>query len=148
MQQVEEVAVFGARVDVTAVSQQLHASTAAGCIEQASPEPVPQDFENLVELVDAETPASKICQHEQLEQLNRRVAPFGVAARVGLVGGNRRRHQSALVPQLQLTRSQSGERGYLARTVRALELHQAAILSAIAAPAKSLSVNPPSLWVE
>ena len=58
MQQVEEVTSFCTRVDVTAVGQQLHASAAAGRIEQASPEAVAQDFENLMQLVDAETSAT------------------------------------------------------------------------------------------
>ena len=85
MQQVEEVAAIGARINVAAVSQQLHASSAASRIEQACPEPVPKDFENLMKLVDAETATSKIGEHEQLEQLNRRIPPFGVAAGAGLV---------------------------------------------------------------
>src|SRR5262245_58844470 len=65
MQQVEEVTAISARIEIAAVGQQLHASSAASRVEQAGTEPVPEDFENLVELVDGETAAPQIGKHEQ-----------------------------------------------------------------------------------
>src|SRR5437899_8941028 len=119
MQQVEDLAAVGARVDVSTIREQLHASAAAGRVEQTDAKTAAQDFENLMELVDGEAAAAQVSEHEQLEQLDGRVTAFRVAARVRLVRGDGGRDEPALVPQLQLARSQSGERGDLARTVRA-----------------------------
>src|SRR5437868_226124 len=76
-------------------------------------------LENQMKLVDGEAAPPEIGEHEQLEQFDRRVAALGVAAGVGLVRRNRRGHEAALIPQLQLARRQSGQRGDLAGAVRA-----------------------------
>ena len=60
MQQVEELAAIGARVDITAVGQQLHASAAAGHVEQPRVETPLENFQNLMQLVNAEAASTKI----------------------------------------------------------------------------------------
>jgi len=67
MQQVEEVAAFGARIDLPSIRQQLNMSAAAGGLEQAHTESVSQDLENLMQLMDAEASSAEVGQHEQLE---------------------------------------------------------------------------------
>src|SRR5436190_918362 len=97
------------RGDVGSVKAATDAG-AAGGIEQPRAEAVAQRLENLVKLVDGESAPAQIGQYEKLEQLDRRVPPFGVAARVGLVRRDRGRHETAGVPQLELPRRQSGQR--------------------------------------
>ena len=86
-----------------AVGQELHAAAAARGIEQAHAElPRSASSMNLVQLLRSRSPPAQVREHEQLEQLDRRVPPFGVAAGVGAMRGNRRGHQPARIPQLQL----------------------------------------------
>src|SRR5207237_451348 len=89
---------------------------------------------------------SEIREHEELELLDRRVPPLGVALRRGAPWTHGRNEKAARVPHLELPRRESRQRRDLARRVRLLEPH--ARRSAAAAPAKSFSVRPPSLWVE
>src|SRR3954471_21542308 len=101
MQQVEELAARRPRVDVAAVGQQLHAAAAAGRVEETDAEALFQRFQNQMELVHREAAAAKVGEHQQLEQLDGRVAALGVPAGLGFVRSNRGGHQAALVPQLQ-----------------------------------------------
>ena len=55
----------------------------------------------------------QIRQHQQLEQLDRRIAPLGVAAGCGAMGRNGGRHQPARIPELQLPGGQAGQRRHL-----------------------------------
>src|SRR5215467_15032397 len=72
IQQIEEVTAIRARINLPPVSEQLDASAASGRLEQTDAETVPQDRENLMQLVDAEPTSPEICQHEQFEELDRR----------------------------------------------------------------------------
>src|SRR5207247_4352112 len=105
-----------------------------------------QDSQNQMELMDREAAPPQVGEHEQLEEVDRRVAPLGVAAGRRAVRRDGRRHQPARIPHLQLTGSETGERRHLARAVGFFQLH--ASRSAVAAPSKSLIVSPPSLCVE
>ena len=110
-----------------------------------------------MKLPDGKAAAPQVREHEQLEQLDRRVAALRVPARVGAMGRDRRRQQPTLVPQVKLPRSEARHRGDLPRAVGSFQTHQPQLASlgyceasrsAVAAPAKSLSVRPPSLCVE
>ena len=123
-QQVEELPLRRARVDSAAVGQQLHAAAAAGRFEQPDAELVLQDARRWREAAGIEKPAlAQIGENEQLEQLDRRVAALGVSARRGSMRRNRRRQQTAGVPQLQLPRRQTGHRGHLAGAIGLLQSH-------------------------
>src|SRR5438445_5221151 len=146
LQQVEEPAVGAASVNLPAVGKHLHRPAAAGRVEQPLAELLLQNADDLMQLVDAEAAPSEIREHEELEQLDRRVPPLGVAPRRGAPWTHGRNEKAARVPHLELPRRESRQRRDLARRVRLLEPH--ARRSAAAAPAKSFSVRPPSLWAE
>src|SRR5580765_4242082 len=123
LEQVEEFAALGARVDVLSIRQQLHASTATGRLEQPHAELLAQNPDEQMQLVDGKPTPPQFCQNQQLEEFNRRIAAFGVTTGVGQVRRDRRGDEPSLVPQLQLTRGQPRERRHFARTVGLLEAH-------------------------
>src|SRR6266571_565082 len=99
LQQVEERAARRPRVDLPAVRQQLHRAAAARRVEETLPELLLQDPEDLVKLMDRESAAPEIGEDQQLEQLDRCVAPLRIAAGGSLVRRNGRRQQTTRVPQ-------------------------------------------------
>src|SRR5262249_60631768 len=113
--QVQAGAGWGARVPLAAVDEQVERLAAAGRIVQPLPELIAQNLQQLVELMDREAAVPEVGEHQQLEQLDRRVAPLGVAARRRLVRRNRRRQQTACVPDLELARREAGPRRRLPR---------------------------------
>src|SRR5262252_1720739 len=83
LQQVEECAAGGARVDLPAVGQQLYGSSAARGLEQPMAEVLLQDAQQLVQLMDRESASAQVGEHEELEELDWRVAALGIAACFG-----------------------------------------------------------------
>src|SRR5580765_6848665 len=71
LQQVEELAALGARVDVLTIRQQLNLSTATGRLEQPCAELLAQNPDKQVQLVDGEPPSPQFCEHQQLEEFDR-----------------------------------------------------------------------------
>jgi hypothetical protein len=74
-----------ARVDLFTVGQQLYRSAATGRVEQPGGEPVGEDVQDRVELMDRKSPLPQIGQDQQFEELNGRVPPLGVPAGGGAV---------------------------------------------------------------
>src|SRR4030095_7184835 len=64
-QQIEKCPGLGSRVDVMSVGEKLHRAAAAGRFEQTLAELLPQDSQQLVELVDREPAAPKIRKHQE-----------------------------------------------------------------------------------
>jgi hypothetical protein len=62
------------------------------------------------QLRNRKTASAEIRQDQQFEELNRGVSPFGVAPGIRTVRGDRRRHQPARVPELQLPGCQARQR--------------------------------------
>src|SRR5262245_55944568 len=85
LEEVEELTGPGAGVDLVPVGQQFDLTAAAGGLEQTRPELVTKHAQDAVELMDREPSTPEIREREQLEQLDRRISPFGVAAGTGLV---------------------------------------------------------------
>ena len=81
-----------------------------------------------MQLLDREAAAPEIREHQQLEQLDRRVAPLGVAARVGLVRRDGRRQQAAGIPELQLPGAIRESRPRLGEDLHRRTAHPAAPL--------------------
>src|SRR5262245_47007013 len=67
-QQVEKSAALRARVDLAAVGEELHGAAAARCVEEPLAEPVVENPEQHVELMDGEAAMPQVGEDDQLEQ--------------------------------------------------------------------------------
>src|SRR5437879_2945680 len=95
----------------------VKAATDAGAAAAPRAERVLQAVDDRVKLTDGESATAQVREDEELEELDGRIAPLGVAAGRRTVGWNRRRQQAARVPHLELAGAEPRQRGHLARAV-------------------------------
>src|ERR1700674_3332366 len=77
-QQIEELSARRARVNLASVGEQLDGATTARGGEEPRSELGRQDAQDGVQLVHRESALAQIGEHQQLEELDRRIAPLGV----------------------------------------------------------------------
>jgi hypothetical protein len=87
-------------VDFFSVCQQRNRSASSNGVEQPDAEAAAQRVEQQTDLADRQAAASQVGQHRQLEQVHRRIAALGEAARFGAMGATDAGELARVPPQL------------------------------------------------
>jgi hypothetical protein len=158
-QEIVELAARGTGVNLATIGEKREGSGSSNRLEEPDTEPRAERVEQLADARDRHALSAQFGEHHQLEQVDRRIAAFGETASFRGLWRNRRPEQPPVIPPLQLPRRQAGQGRHFPRAVGVFQLQgsisrptylppiAAASSLARAAPAKSLSVRPPSLCV-
>ena len=77
-----------------------------------------------MQLVNRQSAPPQVGQNEELEEIDGRVAAFGITAGRRPARRNSGDHESSRIPDLQLSRAQPRNRRHFSRAVRSFQAHR------------------------